>query len=74
MPLAKIETRRAWNALQKTEIMEAVHSAMQEALKIPENDRNIRFHAYHPDEFQVPPEKTEKYILVEITMFSGRSL
>ena len=74
MPLVKIETRRTWIASQKKEIMEAVHSAMREALKIPENDRNIRFHEYIPEDFQVPSDKTENYILIEITMFTGRSL
>jgi phenylpyruvate tautomerase PptA (4-oxalocrotonate tautomerase family) len=47
---------------------------MREALKIPEDDRDIRFHEYHPDNFQVSPEKTENYVLVEISMFAGRSL
>ena len=74
MPLVKIETRKFWNASQKKEIMEAIHSSMREALKIPENDRNIRFHELHPDDFQVPPGKTGNYILVEISMFIGRSL
>lgn len=74
MPLVKIETRKSWNASQKKKIMEAVHLAMREALKIPENDRTIRFHEYHSEDFQVPPEKTENYILVEISMFTGRSL
>lgn len=74
MPLAKIETRRSWSASQKREIMEAVHSAMREELKIPENDRDIRFQEYHPDDYQVSPEKTQNYILVEISMFAGRSL
>jgi len=74
MPLAKIETRKSWSTSQKKEIMEAIHSSMREALKIPENDRNIRFNEYHSEDFQVPPDKTENYILVEITMFAGRSL
>ena len=74
MPLVKIETRKCWNASQKKEIMEAIHSSMREALKIPENDRNIRFHELHPDDFQVPPGKSGNYILVEISMFIGRSL
>lgn len=74
MPLVKIDTRKSWSASQKKEIMEAVHSAMRDALKIPENDRNIRFNKYHQEDFQVPPGKTENYILVEISMFAGRSL
>jgi phenylpyruvate tautomerase PptA (4-oxalocrotonate tautomerase family) len=74
MPLVKIETRKSWSASQKKEIMEAVHSAMRDSLKIPENDRSIRFHEYHPEDFQVPNDKTENYTLVEISMFTGRSL
>lgn len=74
MPLVKIETRKPWSKSQKQDIMEAVHSAMREALKIAENDRDIRFQEYHPDEFQVSPDKTQSYTLVEITMFFGRSL
>ena len=74
MPLVKIEARKFWNAFQKKEIMEAIHLSMREAFNIPENDRDIRFHEYHPDDFQVSPDKTENYILVEISMFIGRSL
>ncbi|MCG8615456.1 MAG: tautomerase family protein [Desulfobacterales bacterium] len=74
MPLVKIETRKPRNSSRKKEIMDAVHSAMRDAFKIPEDDRDIRFREYHPDDFQVSPEKSENYILVEISIFSGRSL
>ena len=73
MPLAKIETKKHWSALERDQIMEAVHSALRHALKIPEKDRNIRFIEHQPENFQVPPNKSENYILVEITMFNGRS-
>jgi len=74
MPLVKIETRKHWSRSQKDEIMEAVHLAMRESLKIPENDRDIRFQEYHPEDYQVSPDKTENYTLVEIALFAGRSL
>ena len=74
MPLVKIETRKSWSASQKIKIMDAVHSAMRMALKIPENDRDIRFQEYHPGDYQVSPDKTQNYTLIEISMFSGRSL
>ena len=74
MPLVKIEARKKWAPSQKEKIMEAVHSAMRNALKIPERDRNIRFKEYPAENFQVPPGKSENYILVEITMFAGRSI
>lgn len=74
MPLVKIEARKEWGVSQKKEIIDAVHMAMRESIKIPENDRNIRFIEYHPEDFEVPPGKSDNYILVEITMFVGRSL
>lgn len=45
----KIETRNSPSAPQKLEIMEAVHSVMREALKIPENDRDIGYQEYLPE-------------------------
>ena len=74
MPLVRIDVRKKWSDSQKKEIIETIHSAMKESLKIPENDRNIRFREYTPDDFQVPPDKTGNYTLVEITIFAGRSL
>ena len=74
MPLVRIEVRRPWAPQQKKAIIEAVHSAMREALAIPENDRQIRYVEYRAEDFEVPPGKTENYTLVEITMFAGRSL
>jgi len=74
MPLVKIEARKEWGVSQKKKIIDAVHMAMRESIKIPENDRNIRFIEYHPEDFEVPPGKSDNYILVEITMFVGRSL
>lgn len=74
MPLVKIETRKPWSAAQKKEIIEAVHSALRDAIKIPADDRNIRFHSYAPEDFEVPHGKSENYVLVEVTLFTGRTL
>ena len=74
MALVKIETRKSWSAFQKKEIMGAVHTALIEALKVPENDPKIRFKEYLPDDFQVSPDTTENFILIEVSMFAGRSL
>lgn len=73
MPLVKIEARKSWSASKRKEIIEAVHSALRDALRIPAEDRNIRFQSYAPEDFEVPPGKSENYLLVEVTLFSGRS-
>ncbi len=74
MPLAKIEVRKYWPPEQVQAIMEAVYLAQREALKLPEHDRQIRYIQHQPEHFHVPPGKSENYILVEITLFAGRSL
>lgn len=43
MPLTKIEVRRERPAEEVEALMEAVYQAQREALKIPEDDREIRY-------------------------------
>ena len=74
MPEVRIEVREGRSLSEKKALLEAVHSALVEALKIPEHDRIQRLHELPPDLFEIPPDKTEMFTLVEITMFPGRSL
>ena len=74
MPLVRIEVRRSREPEEKRAVCDAVHAAMREALLIPEHDRHIRYIEHAPEDFQVPPGKTEDYTLVEITLFKGRSM
>jgi len=74
MPLAKIEVLKNWSPTQVQEIIEAVYLAQREGLKVPEGDRQIRFIDHKPEHFHVPPGKTENYTLVEINIFTGRSI
>lgn len=74
MPLVRIEVRRSREPEEKRAVCNAVHAAMKEALLIPEHDRHVRYIEHAPEDFQVPPGKTEDYTLVEITLFQGRSM
>ena len=74
MPLVRIEVRRSREPEEKRAVCDAVHAAMKEALLIPEHDRHVRYIEHAPEDFQVPPAKTEDYTLVEITLFQGRSM
>lgn len=74
MPNATIEVRRKYTANQEKAIISAVHAAMVEALKIPVRDRTIRLIVHKPHRFPAPPGRTERYTLVDIDLFSGRSL
>jgi len=74
MPSARIEVRKKWNRPEKNQMILALHESMVECLKIPEHDRLIRLMEYQPEDFVVPPGCTENYVLIEISLFSGRSL
>ena len=55
-------------------MIEAVYLAQREALKVPEDDRQIRYIEHTPEHFAVPPGKSENYTFVEIILFPGRSV
>lgn len=74
MPVTKIEVKRSWPAQSQQQIIDIVHAAMVESLKIPVGDKLIRFVEHRPDQFVTPPGTTENYTLVEITLLPGRSL
>ena len=72
MPNTLIATRSGWIA-DPAAVIDAVQSALREALKIPEGDRTLRLVEHPVSHFAVPPGRGEKFTLVEVTMFSGRS-
>ncbi len=74
MPLVKLETRRGLDAKTKRGLLDAVHAALMAAFGIPDRDRNQRFVEYAPEDFEIPPERGERFIVVEIVAFAGRSV
>jgi phenylpyruvate tautomerase PptA (4-oxalocrotonate tautomerase family) len=74
MPIATIEVRRRYAFEQETGIIDAVHAAMVEGLKIPESDKTVRFIAHEPHRFVADPGKDDRFTLISIDLFEGRSL
>lgn len=74
MPIAKIEVLRNRPTVEIQAMMQAVCDAQCEALKVPENDRTVRYVEHKREHFPIPPGKTENYTIVEINIFPGRSL
>ena len=73
MPTVAIEVRREYTAEQEIEIIDAVHAAMIECLKIPLGNLNTRLIAHKPHRFTAPG-KTDRFTIVSIDLFQGRSL
>ncbi len=56
--------------------MDGVRGALSEALQAPEADPAVRLAAYPREQFSLPyPHRhSDRYTLVEVTMFAGRSM
>jgi phenylpyruvate tautomerase PptA (4-oxalocrotonate tautomerase family) len=73
MPNTTIETRAGWID-DAPAVIEAVQAALREALRLPEWDRTLRLIEHPTSHFAVPPGRGPRFTLIEITLFSGRSL
>jgi phenylpyruvate tautomerase PptA (4-oxalocrotonate tautomerase family) len=74
MPLIRIEIREGWSRAEKSRLLDAIHAAAVEALEIPDEDRTQILTEHPADAFEFPPGRGERFTLVEVTMFAGRSL
>ena len=72
MPTILIETRAGWITAPEA-IISAVHGAVAAALGLPDWDRTVRLVEHAPTHFPPPPGKGERFTLVGIDLFSGRS-
>lgn len=55
-------------------MLDAVHAALVEAFRIPEADRNQILVEHAAAAFEIAPDRTPAFTLVEIAAFPGRSL
>lgn len=74
MPNTTIEVIREYSIDEEAAIVEAVHAALVEGLKIPEGDRAVRLVVHQPHRFAIPPDRTDRYTVVSVDLFEGRSL
>jgi phenylpyruvate tautomerase PptA (4-oxalocrotonate tautomerase family) len=74
MPMIRVEIREGWSPAEKAGLLDAIHAAAVEALRIPDEDRTQMLTEHPAEAFEIPPGKSERFTLVEVTMFAGRSL
>jgi phenylpyruvate tautomerase PptA (4-oxalocrotonate tautomerase family) len=73
MPLVRIEVLKGRPAGERQHLLDAVHDALVEVFRIPEDDRTQRIVEHDPENFEIPPGASQCYTLIEITAFPGRS-
>lgn len=58
----------------RAELSDVIHSCVVDALALPADKRFHRFFPLERDDFHYPPDRTERYTIIEISMFEGRSV
>jgi phenylpyruvate tautomerase PptA (4-oxalocrotonate tautomerase family) len=74
MPVITIDTRRGLPPALKRGLLDAVHEALVACFKIPDYDRAQRIVEHASEDFDVPTGRGERFTIVTIAAFSGRSL
>ena len=72
MPLVRIEIIKGQSREYKAAVLQAVHEGLVSALGIPEDDRYQRLYELDAADFECAG-KTEKFCMVELTLYPGRS-
>ncbi|MEH6556971.1 MAG: tautomerase family protein [Oceanicoccus sp.] len=58
----------------RSAISASIHDAVMSALEYPPEKKFHRFIGLESNEFIYPADRSEKYIIIEISMFEGRSI
>jgi phenylpyruvate tautomerase PptA (4-oxalocrotonate tautomerase family) len=74
VPSTRVETVEGWLGDRRAAFLEAVQAALVEGILIPAGDRDVRLVEYGRDSVIQHPGASPRRTIVEVTLFSGRSL
>lgn len=74
MAQVKVYALRATLEAHRRELSDAIHESVVEAFQYPEEKRFQRFFPLEPEDFVFPGDRSERYTVVEISVFEGRSV
>jgi phenylpyruvate tautomerase PptA (4-oxalocrotonate tautomerase family) len=58
----------------RDKLSDAIHACVVEALDYPPDKRFHRFFPLGSEDFRYPPDRSERYTILELSMFEGRSV
>ena len=58
----------------KKKLSDSIHSCIVEVLNFPPEKRFHRFFPMQPEDFSFPDDRSEQYIIIEISMMEGRTV
>ena len=73
MPLVKINMLKGKDIEYKKIVLDSVHNGLVSSLGIEDWDRFQRIIEYDKCDFEVAPGKTDNFMIIELTLFPGRT-
>ena len=73
MPLVRIEMIKGKSPDHKKQILDIVHSGLMKSLGIEDWDRFQRIIEIEKENFELPEGKNDDFLLIELTLFPGRT-
>jgi len=73
MPLVKVEMIKGKSRDYKASVLDIIHGALVESFGIEEWDRFQRIIEIDKADFELPEGKTDNFMIIELTLFPGRS-
>lgn len=58
----------------RSQLSDVIHGCVVEALGLPVDKRFHRFIGLAAEDFIYPPDRSQRYLILEISMFEGRSV
>ncbi|MBO4782033.1 MAG: tautomerase family protein [Lachnospiraceae bacterium] len=73
MPLVKVEIVKGKSREYKKVVLDSIHEALVETLCIEDWDRFQRIIEIEKENFEFPEGKTDNFMIIELTIFPGRT-
>lgn len=73
MPLVRVEMTAGKSSEYKRTILNCIHDGLTAALEIPDWDRFQRIIEIPREDFETAPEKSDAFMIIELTLFPGRT-
>ena len=73
MPLVRVDIMKGKDPEYKKDLLDCIHDGLAEAIRIEDWDRFQRIVEIERQDFETAPDKTDHFMIIEITMFQGRS-
>ena len=73
MPLVRVEMIKGKSPEYKKSVLTNIHEGLMESFDIADWDRFQRIVEISPEDFELPEGKTKDFMIIEFTVFPGRT-